>query len=97
MPPNVTAVPKEKVDTTSLSETFRTEAYVFNDGRDVEVFGVGGGCKEARAEVTAQSAEVVQIALVVLCFVFAGREWAGAPRPAAEEADDADSPSDADE
>ena len=66
VPPNVTAVPKDKVDTTSLSETFRTEAYVFNDGRDVEVFGVGGGCKEARAEVTAQSAEVVQIVLVTV-------------------------------
>lgn len=66
VPPNVTAVPKEKVDTTSLSDTYRTEAYVFNDGRDVEVFGVGGGCKEARAEVTAQSAEVVQITLVTI-------------------------------
>ncbi len=66
VPPNVTEVPKDRVDTTSLSETFRTEAYVFNDGRDVEVFGVGGGCKEARAEVTAQSAEVVQIALVTV-------------------------------
>ena len=66
VPPNVTPVPKEKVDSTSLSDTFRTEAYVFNDGRDVEVFGVGGGCKEARAEVTAQSAEVVQITLVTI-------------------------------
>lgn len=66
MPPDVTPVPKEKVDATSLSETFRTEAYVFNDGRDVEVFGVGGGCKEARAEVTAQSAEAVQVTLVTI-------------------------------
>ncbi|MFD9705721.1 hypothetical protein [Lentzea sp. NPDC059081] len=66
IPPNVTPVAKEKVDTTSLSDTFRDEAYVFNDGRDVEVFGVGGGCKEARAEVTAQSAEVVQITLVTI-------------------------------
>lgn len=66
VPPNVTPVPKEKVDATSLSETYRTEAYVFNDGRDVEVFGVGGGCKEARAEVTGQSAEVVQITLVTI-------------------------------
>lgn len=66
VPPNVTPVPKEKVDATSLSETYRTEAYVFNDGRDVEVFGVGGGCKEARAEVTGQSAEVVQITLITI-------------------------------
>ncbi len=66
VPPNVTPVPKEKVDTTSLSDTYRSEAYVFGDGRDVEVFGVGGGCKEARAEVTAQSAEVVQITLVTI-------------------------------
>ncbi len=66
MPPDVTPVPKEKVDSTSLSDTFRTEAYVFNDGRDIEVFGVGGGCKEARAEVTAQSAEVVQVTLVTI-------------------------------
>ncbi|MEU7480936.1 hypothetical protein AB0A63_33515 [Lentzea sp. NPDC042327] len=66
VPPDVTPVPQEKVDSTSLSETFRTEAYVFGDGRDVEVFGVGGGCKEARAEVTAQSAEVVQVTLVTI-------------------------------
>jgi hypothetical protein len=73
VPPNVTPVPKEKVDSTSLSDTFRTEAYVFNDGRDVEVFGVGGGCKEARAEVTAQSAEVVQVTLVTITKQPAGK------------------------
>lgn len=66
VPPNVTPVAKEKVDTTSLSDTYRDEAYVFGDGRDIEVFGVGGGCKEARAEVTAQSAEIVQITLVTI-------------------------------
>jgi hypothetical protein len=66
VPPDVTPVAKEKVDTTTLSDTYRTEAYVFNDGRDVEVFGMGGGCKEARAEVTAQSAQVVQITLVTI-------------------------------
>ncbi|MFS8101695.1 hypothetical protein LFM09_31665 [Lentzea alba] len=66
VPPNVTAVPKDKVDATSLSETYRTEVYVFGDGRDVEVFGVGGGCKEARAEVTGQSADLVQITLVTI-------------------------------
>lgn len=66
VPPGVTPIPKEKVDTTTLSDTYRDEAYVFGDGRDVEVFGVGGGCKEARAEVTGQSAEVVQITLVTI-------------------------------
>ncbi|USX48136.1 hypothetical protein [Lentzea sp. HUAS12] len=66
IPPNVTPVAKEKVDTTSLSDTYRDEAYVFGDGRDVEVFGVGGGCKEARAEITGQSADVVQITLVTI-------------------------------
>ncbi|WP_434448101.1 hypothetical protein [Lentzea sp. E54] len=66
IPPNVTPVAKEKVDTTSLSDTYRDEAYVFGDGRDIEVFGVGGGCKEARAEVTGQSAEVVHITLVTI-------------------------------
>ncbi|MFD4675100.1 hypothetical protein ACFWNN_35610 [Lentzea sp. NPDC058450] len=66
VPPNVTPVAKEKVDTTSLSDTYRDEAYVFGDGRDVEVFGVGGGCKEARAEITGQSADVVQITLVTI-------------------------------
>lgn len=66
VPPNVTPIAKEKVDTTTLSDTYRDEAYVFGDGRDVEVFGVGGGCKEARAEVTGQSAEVVQITLVTI-------------------------------
>ena len=66
IPPNVTAVAKDKVDTTSLSDTYRDEAYVFGDGRDVEVFGVGGGCKEARAEVSGQSADLVQITLVTI-------------------------------
>ncbi|WP_329793718.1 hypothetical protein V1227_17925 [Lentzea sp. DG1S-22] len=66
VPPNVTPVAKDKVDTTSLSDTYRDEAYVFGDGRDVEVFGVGGGCKEARAEVSGQSAELVQITLVTI-------------------------------
>ncbi|RAS63272.1 hypothetical protein C8D87_107421 [Lentzea atacamensis] len=66
VPPNVTPVPKEKVDTTSLSDTYRDEAYVFGDGRDIEVFGVGGGCKEARAEVSGQSADLVQITLVTI-------------------------------
>lgn len=66
VPPDVTPVAKEKVDTTSLSDTYRDEAYVFGDGRDVEVFGVGGGCKEARAEITGQSADVVQITLVTI-------------------------------
>ena len=66
IPPNVTPVAKEKVDTTSLSDTYRDEAYVFGDGRDVEVFGVGGGCKEARAEITGQSADVVQVTLVTI-------------------------------
>ncbi|MCG8926460.1 hypothetical protein [Lentzea sp. CC55] len=49
-----------------MSDTYRDEAYVFGDGRDVEVFGVGGGCKEARAEVSGQSAELVQITLVTI-------------------------------
>jgi hypothetical protein len=66
VPPNVTPVPKEKVDTTSLSDTYRDEVYVFGDGRDIEVFGVGGGCKEARAEVSGQSADLVQITLVTI-------------------------------
>lgn len=66
VPPNVTPVAKDKVDTTSLSDTYRDEAYVFGDGRDVEVFGVGGGCKEAHAEVSGQSADLVQITLVTI-------------------------------
>ena len=66
IPPNVTPVPPDKVDSTSLSDTYRDEAYVFGDGRDVEVFGVGGGCKEARAEVSGQSADLVQITLVTI-------------------------------
>lgn len=54
-------------------------------------FGAGWDAVGPAGEVAAQ---VVQIALVILCFVFAGREWAGAPPPVAE---DADSPADADE
>jgi uncharacterized membrane protein len=50
-------------------------------------FGAGWEEVGTAGEVAAQ---VVQIALVVLCFVFAGRRWAGAP-PVTE---DADSPAD---
>ncbi|GAA3682104.1 hypothetical protein GCM10022237_46090 [Nocardioides ginsengisoli] len=39
-------------------------------------FGAGWTAIGPAGEVAAQ---VVQIALVVLCFVFAGRDWAGAP------------------
>ncbi|SDH13692.1 hypothetical protein SAMN05216553_116170 [Lentzea fradiae] len=66
VPPDATPVPGDKVNATSLSDLYRAEAYVFGDGRDVEVFGLGGNCKEARAEVTAESAQVVQITLVTV-------------------------------
>lgn len=41
-------------------------------------FGAGWDGVGTTGEVVAQA---VQIALVVLCFVFAGRRWAGAPEP----------------
>lgn len=66
VPPGVQEVPKERVDAGSLSDTYRRDAYVFNDGRDIEVFGLAGGCKEAKAEVTGQSAEIVQVTLVTI-------------------------------
>ncbi|GLZ34125.1 hypothetical protein Lesp02_63120 [Lentzea sp. NBRC 105346] len=66
VPPGVKEVPREKVDAGSLSDTYRRDAFVFNDGRDVQVWGVAGGCKEAKAEVTGQSAEVVQVTLVTI-------------------------------
>ncbi|TWP49028.1 hypothetical protein FKR81_25455 [Lentzea tibetensis] len=66
VPPGVQEVPREKVDAGSLSDTYRRDAYVFNDGRDIQVFGLAGGCKEAKAEVTGQSAEVVQVTLVTI-------------------------------
>ena len=49
-------------------------------------FGAGWEAVGPAGEVAAQ---VVQIALVVLCFVFAGQEWAGAPPRVAEDADPA--------
>jgi len=57
-------------------------------------FGAGWDGIGPAGEIAAQ---VVQIALVILCFVFAGREWAGARPPVAEKEDDADSSRDADE
>ena len=51
-------------------------------------FGAGWDAIGPAGEVAAQ---VVQIALVILCFVFAGREWAGAP-PVAEDPEGAESP-----
>lgn len=53
-------------------------------------FGAGW---EAIGPAGETAAQVVQIALVVLCFVFAGREWAGAPPVD----DDSESPAPADE
>jgi hypothetical protein len=53
-------------------------------------FGAGWDSVGAAGEAAAQ---VVQIVLVVLCFVFAGREWAGAPPVD----DDSESPAPADE
>ena len=47
-------------------------------------FGAGWDGIGPAGEVAAQ---VVQVALVILCFVFAGRGWAGAPPPVAESAD----------
>ncbi|HWJ67805.1 MAG TPA: hypothetical protein VNT31_14110 [Nocardioides sp.] len=44
-------------------------------------FGAGWDAVGTAGEIAAQA---VQIALVVLCFVFAGRRWAGAPEPAPE-------------
>lgn len=56
-------------------------------------FGAGWDAIGQGGEVAAQ---VVQIALVILCFVFAGREWAGAPR-VAEATEGAESPAETDE
>ena len=56
-------------------------------------FGAGWDAIGPAGEVAAQ---VVQIALVILCFVFAGREWAGAP-PVSEEPEGAESPAETDE
>ena len=56
-------------------------------------FGAGWDAIGPAGEVAAQ---VVQIALVILCFVFAGQEWAGAP-PVTEDPDGAESPAETDE
>ncbi|WP_433270336.1 hypothetical protein ACQPZF_09470 [Actinosynnema sp. CS-041913] len=62
--PGPTAVPSAQIDGSTLSDIYKREAWLASDGRTVQVFSLAGGCKRASAEITAQSADQVQIALV---------------------------------
>ncbi|MFE2756083.1 hypothetical protein ACFXGA_29205 [Actinosynnema sp. NPDC059335] len=71
-PPQTTAaplagaaeVPPDRVDGGTLPDTYDRHAWTSADGRTVQVMGLGGGCKTASAEVTAQSGDQVLITLV---------------------------------
>lgn len=72
-PPQTTAVPltggasevpAAQVDASTLPDVFDKKVSSSADGRTVQVNGVGGGCKVASAEVTAQSGDQVLITLV---------------------------------
>jgi hypothetical protein len=62
--PGPTEVPAAQVDGSTLSDLYKRQAWTSSDGRTLQVVGLGGGCKTASAEVTAQSADQVQITLV---------------------------------
>lgn len=64
LPGGSTEVPDGRVDGATLPDTYKREAWASADGRTVQVVGLAGGCKTASAEVTAQSADQVQITLV---------------------------------
>ncbi|ATE53133.1 hypothetical protein CNX65_07395 [Actinosynnema pretiosum] len=53
-----------KVDAAALPETYDKQVQVGPDGRALLVNGLAGGCKNASAEVAAQSAEQVLVTLV---------------------------------
>jgi hypothetical protein len=64
LPGGATEVPPAQVDGTVLPETYKSQVQVGSDGRTLLVIGQAGGCKTASAEVTAESADQVQITLV---------------------------------
>ncbi|CCH29095.1 hypothetical protein ABZ816_36075 [Actinosynnema sp. NPDC047251] len=64
LPGAASQVPVERVDASTLSDAYRREAWVSADGRTLQVFSLAGGCKRASAEVVAQGADQVQVALV---------------------------------
>jgi hypothetical protein len=66
VPPGVQQVPADHVDASALPDYYTKQAWTFGNGRDVQVFGVAGGCKEAKAEVTGESADSVHITLVTV-------------------------------
>jgi hypothetical protein len=57
-------VPAAQVDASTLPDVYDKQVSASADGRTVQVHGVGGGCKVASAEVTAQSGDQVLITLV---------------------------------
>lgn len=61
---DATEVPPDRVDGGTLPDTYDRHAWTSPDGRTVQVVGLGGGCKTASAEVTAQSGDQVLITLV---------------------------------
>ncbi|MEV0681602.1 hypothetical protein AB0I60_34280 [Actinosynnema sp. NPDC050436] len=64
LPGAASRVPAERLDASALSDAYRREAWVSPDGRTLQVFSLAGGCKRASAEVVAQGADHVQVALV---------------------------------
>lgn len=62
--PGAGEVPADRVDGSALPDTHKRQAWVSGDGRTLQVVGLTGGCKNASAEVTAQSADSVLVTLV---------------------------------
>ncbi|WP_053717194.1 hypothetical protein [Saccharothrix sp. NRRL B-16348] len=59
-----TEVAAAQVDAGTLPDHYKRQAWTSADGRTIQVVGVGGGCRTASAEVTAQSGDQVLITLV---------------------------------
>ncbi|GGP40467.1 hypothetical protein [Saccharothrix coeruleofusca] len=62
--PDASEVPADRVDGSTLPDTYKQRVLVSGDGRTLQVIGLTGGCKNASAEVTAQSGDSVLITLV---------------------------------
>jgi hypothetical protein len=64
IPPDAKDVPQERVDTGALPEGAVQRVVTARDDRSVTVVATTGACDDATSELTAESAQVVQITLV---------------------------------
>ncbi|WP_199443242.1 hypothetical protein [Umezawaea beigongshangensis] len=64
VPPDAKDVPRERVDTGALPDGAVQRVVTARDDRSVTVVATTGACDDATSELTAESAQVVQVTLV---------------------------------